>query len=468
MIITKNDQKYIVDEDTGELILSSTNTKQFDEREHRARSFYYLHEYRKYAYKKSLRLCHITSLRNARQSQLAPTSLSAIGESSINRPFKEYKTNTGVSADSYDSGSAAFIFKGLESEKAHIGGVATCSSVWACPICSQKITTKRANILKSMTDQHSARGGYLYLVTLTVPHGQENSQKTHNLKDFLHDLTDSYRKLTSSRKYKEYKSKNLLGVVRSFEITYGDFHGWHPHFHLLLFSHNWLSYSEINTLYLDLWKFNLKKKGYFIDDDFDSILVDVRGGKDASMYVAKFGDTKSQWQMSDEITKSNRKKAKMTSKGVRYTPFSLLHSWVESSYDTKQRNQKFLKLFQEYEKAFSGKNQLVITKGLYSHFNIEEKSDSLLNDEMTESSIQLASLSFEDWSIISKNNLFSEVLTCAETGTLNQFLASLCLLDLNPDISVFNLFSPNESKINRRRRIDYSLLDKSNDPIKSK
>ncbi|MBN2745156.1 MAG: protein rep [Bacteroidales bacterium] len=454
MIITRQNHKYLVDEATGEMVSSTTNPKLFDHVEHRAKAFYYLHMYRRHAHSKSLKLCCITSQTAVKKSQITTNELSSTLRSNFT-DFKPLPNSTVSDAQVYKTGSAAHVFRGLESGKAHFGGVAKCSNVWACPVCSQRITTKRADILKQMTDKHTAAKGFTYLVTLTVPHGKTNQHKTQKLRDFVLDMTSSYRSLTSSRIYNDFK-QSFIGSVRSFEATYGEFNGWHPHFHILVFAKHKLLYEDIRRVYYDEWSKQLLKRGYFIDPKMFKILVDVRGGADAAMYVSKMGDTKSQWQLSDEITKSNRKEAKQTKNGIHYTPFSMLKLWADNAYDKDCPERKFLYLYREYEKAFFGKNQLVVTKGLYKYFDIDTKSDALLNNEIDEKSQQLASLSFQDWHIVAKNNLFAQVLTAAETDNLAAFLSFLPLFDANPRLSLNSLFKVKDV-LNSKPVSDFSL-----------
>lgn len=461
MIITKDEKKYLVDEETGELVLSSTNKTQFDEVEHRAKSWFYLHMYRKYAYSKSLRLCHITSMTRAKSSLLTTSELSSSAKSL--KTFKEPFSNsqTTLAHDSFSTGSYAYVLKNIETNKAHFGGVVKCSNPWSCPICSQKITQKRSSIVKEMTDKHAANGGFIYLVTLTAPH-----KKDKPLSEFVNQMTNCYRKLTNEKLYKQFKQDSVIGFIRAFEVTYGDANGWHPHFHILVFATHKLDYSFVQNLYLGYWKKHLTGSGFVLDEKNDGKLVDVRGGKDAGVYVVKMGDTNKQWQFSDEITKSNRKVAKLTKAGVRYTPFSLLKSWADSAY-TKDAPVNHLRLFMDFEKAFSGKNQLVVSPGLYAHFEIHDKSDSLLNTEETEPAGQLASLSYEQWSIIAKNNLFSEVLTSAENGLLNQFLLNLEFFDAHPELKATELFKSvrtadfNDSIPSVRFDINYAAVSKN-------
>ena len=50
------------------------------------------------------------------------------------------------------------------------GGLQTCGSVWACPVCAAKIAERRRVELLDAMEMHKAQGGVVSLLTLTTPH----------------------------------------------------------------------------------------------------------------------------------------------------------------------------------------------------------------------------------------------------------------------------------------------------------
>jgi len=69
------------------------------------------------------------------------------------------------------------------------------------------------------------------MVTVTLQH-----DKTDRLADLLRCLKDAVRKLKSGRWWSNFKDRwGVAAYVSSYEITWGDRSGWHPHAHILLF-----------------------------------------------------------------------------------------------------------------------------------------------------------------------------------------------------------------------------------------
>src|SRR5690606_39143584 len=58
---------------------------------------------------------------------------------------------------------------------AGFGGLATCGSVWACPVCSAKIAVRRASEVEQALNWNVERGGTVVFATLTVRHRRGQS-----------------------------------------------------------------------------------------------------------------------------------------------------------------------------------------------------------------------------------------------------------------------------------------------------
>ena len=121
-----------------------------------------------------------------------------------------------------------------------------------CPLCNWRRTMKNSSQLtKILTEAHRQQptGRFIFL-TLT----ERNAVNGNNLKQRLKALTRAFFKLVHYRKV----AKNLLGYVRSTEITINDNGTYHQHLHVLLFvkisyfkgSENYLSQAN----WTDLWQ----------------------------------------------------------------------------------------------------------------------------------------------------------------------------------------------------------------------
>lgn len=58
------------------------------------------------------------------------------------------------------------VFRSTKHNRAHYGGLQTCSSVWACPVCAAKIAERRRQELLALINAHRASGGVVYLITI--------------------------------------------------------------------------------------------------------------------------------------------------------------------------------------------------------------------------------------------------------------------------------------------------------------
>lgn len=144
-------------------------------------------------------------------------------------------------------------------DSAYPVGVATCGSVWACPVCSAKIRATRTADVEHLAAWHAANGGRLIMVTLTLPH-----DNTDRLDWLVSGLVEAWRVVQRDREWRRVR-KGLVGLTRSLEVTHGFTgagvgNGWHPHLHLLLLVPDELVASdlldlrtEVELLLLDLW-----------------------------------------------------------------------------------------------------------------------------------------------------------------------------------------------------------------------
>lgn len=114
--------------------------------------------------------------------------------------------------------------------RARVGGVATCGSVWECPVCARRVRAARATLLDVLQAQE---GGMM--MTYTIRH------------DAALPLALGRRVIARAWQYYQagrgWRSALAMlrawGTVRALEITHGD-HGWHPHLHV------WVSGMELD------------------------------------------------------------------------------------------------------------------------------------------------------------------------------------------------------------------------------
>jgi hypothetical protein len=110
-------------------------------------------------------------------------------------------------------------------------GLASCASVWACPVCAERINAERATVNERAIDAAAAQGLQMAFVTLTMRHhaGQALGELWDALADALHAATVSDRAVQRGREL-----LGVRGLRRVVEPTHGP-NGWHIHAHLIVF-----------------------------------------------------------------------------------------------------------------------------------------------------------------------------------------------------------------------------------------
>jgi hypothetical protein len=234
--------------------------------------------------------------------------------------------------------------------RARFGNLQTCGSVWACPICSSRISEIRRQELNHALAW--ARSQVVPVVpvmlTLTMRH-----TRADRLDDVLAVIKEAKRRFRQSKAWRRFKS-SLVGSITATELTHGR-NGWHPHFHELLFV-SAASENDAVELVEELrseWRRSLEKFGFTAG----RAGFDVRGAAAAGNYVSKFG-------AAEELALSGAKKGR---EGQR-TPAQLLAAAADGDDHAAA-------LWAVYARAFRGKRQLVWSDGFKQLINLEEMSD---------------------------------------------------------------------------------------------
>lgn len=286
------------------------------------------------------------------------------------------------------------------------GGLQTCGSVWACPVCAAKVSERRRAELLHAIQVHRDQGGDVLLLTLTNPHRLGDS-----LAEAVERQSYAMSRFNSTRQaLKLWASIECVGTVRAWEVTHG-VNGWHPHFHLLLFVSAGLDLAELRERFYALWANSCRLAGlpvpeyavpYRLPGGGLGIFwgVDVQDGKQAANYASK-------WGLESEMTKGHIKKARVV-KGR--TPFDLLRAKL---YDD---DRQAAVLFKEFAECFKGRRQLVWSKGLKSRFAIDDLDDGELAAQVDDSAALLGTISLDQWRVILRLDLRADILELARYG----------------------------------------------------
>lgn len=331
-------------------------------------------------------------------------------------------------------GDGVNVYRSIDLKSARLAGLMTCGSVWACPICAQKITNKRREELQQAVNTWAGQGGKVLLMTLTFPHARFD-----NLAGMNEQFGAALKKFKNSRTYKntfgtEAKPGRYgrIGSVRSLEVTHG-VNGWHPHTHDLVFvKHDgFLEDGQSLQALKKEWFFCLHAVGLAAMSELNDVLLhglDVRGGDYAAEYIAKYGrepQLTEGWGLADELTRSHAKVAA----GLHATPFMLL-KWAGDG-DEEAAN-----LFREFASAYDGKRMNHWSAGLKKRLAIAEEDDDALaaepvaNEPDEEMVIRLDVI---QWQAVIKHNARGLLLDAALRGR-EAVIELLKQLEANPGL----------------------------------
>lgn len=312
---------------------------------------------------------------------------------------------------------------------AHFGNLQTCGSIWICPICASKITSRRRSELSLAVEVWTGRGNRILLATFTLQHfvGEPCA-------DILLGILKSFSKLWGERAGQKLLRKyKVIGRVRGLEVTYTLAGGWHWHIHGLFFVEGEISPGIIGEMqgdFSEVWQGVLGRHGRYADGQHG---VTIRfTDREIADYVAKYGEgglklyDARAWTEAHELALSPVKKAAVGG----YTPTQLLGLSLCGAEDAGR-------LFVEYHKAVKGKSQLYWSRGLRGLLGlVKDKSDEEIAEEQDQTAAILARLDRDQWRIILANDARSDLLKVAKTGDV------WAVLDFLEDFGLTDVYYP--------------------------
>lgn len=254
-----------------------------------------------------------------------------------------------------DGTVALKLSEGDSGRTAGLGGVQTCGSLWACPVCSAKITGKRTTEVERALAWNANRGGTVALLTLTLRH-----HSGHRLRQSWDAISGAWRAMTNHRAWKD--ARKVLGMdhyIRATEVTHGE-NGWHVHLHVLLFFDGPTSREAVEPAVdgmFERWNDALARSGFEASRAHG---IDIRFGGDALDGLGKYL-SKLTYEAVGGRWKSGRKGGR--------TPFEILHDAIETGLAED------FELWWEWEKASKGRRQLTWSRGLKTAAGVDDVSD---------------------------------------------------------------------------------------------
>jgi hypothetical protein len=295
---------------------------------------------------------------------------------------------------------------------AHYAGLATCGSIWACPVCSAKIRNHRALDISAATAAWDSAGNSVYMATLTFPHDMGM-----RLKELLPVVANGFRSVISGSRWTKAKEQlGIVGTIRALEVTHGQ-SGWHPHLHVLVFIDHNLTASELARFaghFRGQWATWITKAGYRLPHQQHGVQITrCASAEEAGQYIAKTQDGRS---VGNELARSDMK----SGRGGGRTPFEILDDfrWTGDLAD--------LALYREYEQATRGRQAITWSKGLRAAVAV---APELTDEDIAAAEIggeDLAVIHLDDWrNVVRIPGLTSYLLDQAESGGIAAVNAAL-------------------------------------------
>lgn len=306
------------------------------------------------------------------------------------------KSSTAKCLINRQKGKEIQVLKSKRFGSASYAGLQTCSSLWCCPVCSVKISERRRVELQGAIAQHTAAGGQVLLLTLTHPHSRRDE-----LGDLLGRQRDALKSFTGGRPMRRLMaSMGCIGSVRAFEVTHGRkrevSHGWHPHYHVLMFCDSGVDLDACADELFILWKAACVRAGLRAPDPEHGLKLD--DGTHAGRYAAK-------WGLESEMTRGHTKK-----KTDGESPFDLLRAYLATGDKLAGA------LFCEFAAAFKGKAQLYWSPGLKKHFAIGELSDEEIAAKKEDQAEVLGKIDLDQWRDVLRVDGRGRLLQLATSG----------------------------------------------------
>lgn len=323
-------------------------------------------------------------------------------------------------------GGTVYVRRNIETGKASYTGLESCNNVWACPVCSERITNGRREELQRAVNNWKERGGECYLVTATFPH-----KRTDNLDQLIELMRLAARYFNDSKAVQRAReAAGYAGQVRAFEVTWGSWHGWHPHFHFLYFCRPgqlaalralemaWAD-ALIRSGLADRSQLNAMLHGA----DGEAVAWDVQHGDFAADYIVKFGREPSlesamgasaTWGIAREMVKGMSKTGRRL-RGL--TPFTLLAAASGAVALIGMKPGRAAALFCEFAAAFKGERMLYWSPKLRAALDMGRlftDAELAAIEERKRSYQTVCTLTREDWALVLAHEARDAVLRAAE------------------------------------------------------
>lgn len=270
---------------------------------------------------------------------------------------------------------------------ARFGGVQTCGSWSSCPVCSARIAEVRRQELRLLEEWAGSQGLRIVMMTLTARH------RRRALRSMVDKLAKARNRMHGRKIYQRLRAGPIVGTVAVREVTHGQKHGWHPHYHVLYLVQADTD-EEARALLEPLrnqWLDCLRKEGLTGTADR---AFHLQSGDAVSAYLSKHGrdegdraraeEKRSGWGISEEMTQSRFKRGRGKGEDQSRSPAQILR-------DASAGDEASGTLWQEYCRVMYRRPQMVWSDGLKDLVGLRELEDeeAAEGEEFTEDEDQL-------------------------------------------------------------------------------
>jgi len=303
---------------------------------------------------------------------------------------------------------------------AGFSGLASCGSVWACPVCSAKILARRSLEIGAGLLTWEGRGGRLVMGTLTMRH-----HRGHSLAAEFDALLRAWGSVNCSKVWKRWLVRlGSPGLVRVTEVTFGWDNGWHVHLHFVLLVGGEVQAADVESFTAWLvpkWARALEVAGMpgALEQGQDVHLIDgVAAAVELGDYLAK----STAYGAADSL---GRELMGVWSKSAR-GGYGTEPAWRLAEDFGATGDKELLDLWHEYERGSKGRRQMAWSRGLRELLALgSESTDEQLAAE-AEGDSDLLLLSGDGWaSVLAQPWPASRLLDVLEEGGMPALRALL-------------------------------------------
>lgn len=308
-----------------------------------------------------------------------------------------------------------------------LAGLATCGSVWACPVCNAKVMSRRALEIGAAVALWQAHKGRVAFVTLTMRHN-----RGHSLQALWDALAAAWQAVIGSRKWgRDVDRYGVEGWLRVVEVTQGR-NGWHVHVHALVFMREGASSFELAALHrsmFDRWRGQLVRKGFDAPTmaGQDARLISGPGDVALAGYFTKATDNAVRVGL--EFTQTQTKTTR--------TAFSTAPVWSLLDGLLNTGEVEYLNDWREWERGSKGRRQLTWSQGLRCRLGLlEEVTDEEIAAEVLgDDRDNLVAITAEGWATLVRSPvLIPRMLSVTDVGGFAALQGFLITHDIDHEV----------------------------------